>query len=304
MNSIVVVGSVGLDSVETLYGNHREALGGAAVYFSLAARHFARPRMIGVIGDDFPQKHVALLKKNSIDVEGLQRVNGKSFRWAGRYSPDGGTAHTLDTQLGVFAEFQPVVPENYRAARVLFLANIDPDLQLHVLKQMDGALCGGDTMNLWIASKRPQLMKVLRRLHLLFVNDQEARLLTGEHNLLKASAGLLRFGPKVAVVKKGEHGSMIRSKSSMLFCPPYPVDEVKDPTGAGDSFAGAFMAILAKSGRRPAQLDSKILSNACVYGSVVASFTVQSFGVRGLLRMSPAHIAIRLSQLRNFLCRP
>lgn len=303
-NRVVVVGSVALDTVETSYGIHREALGGAAVYFSLAARHLSRPSVMGVVGNDFPAKHVELLKKNGIDVEGLQKVSGKSFRWSGRYSPDGNTAHTLDTQLGVFAHFQPVVPRNYLAADVLFLANIDPELQLHVLKQMDGVLAGGDTMNFWIQTKRPQLMKMLRRLHLLFVNDQEARLLTGEHSLMKASLALLRLGPKVAVVKKGEHGSMIRTGETLLFCPPYPVEDVQDPTGAGDSFAGAFMAVLARSGRQGRKLGAGILSKACAFGSVVSSFTVQAFGVRGLLSMRQPEIRRRLKKLKGYVRIP
>ena len=303
-NSVVVVGSVGLDTVETSYGIRRDALGGAAVYFSLAARHLSRPRMIGVVGNDFPAKHVELLKRNGIDVEGLQKVSGKSFRWSGRYSLDGNTAHTLDTQLGVFADFQPVVPENYLSGDVLFLANIDPELQLHVLNQMDGAIAGGDTMKFWIQNKRPPLMKVLRRLHLLFVNDQEARLLTGEHSLMKASLALLRLGPKVAVVKKGEHGSMIRTREATLFCPPYPVEDVRDPTGAGDSFAGAFMAVLAQSGRQGRKLRPVVLARACAFGSVVSSFTVQAFGVRGLLSMRQPEVRRRLKKLKGFVRIP
>ncbi|OGH56276.1 MAG: hypothetical protein A3G34_06250 [Candidatus Lindowbacteria bacterium RIFCSPLOWO2_12_FULL_62_27] len=298
---VVVVGSVALDTVETVHGKHADALGGAAVYFSLAARHFSKPGMIGVVGGDFPERHVSMLRKRGIDTEGLQRVRGESFRWAGRYSPDGNTAHTLETRLGVFAQFSPRVPDTYRSAGVLFLANIDPELQYHVLRQMRGALSGGDTMNFWIKSKRPQLLRMLRRLHILFVNDQEARMLTGEHSLLKASLGLLRLGPRVAVVKKGEHGSMIRSRAGVQFCPPFPVRDVRDPTGAGDSFAGAFMSVLAKSGRRSRNLDEKILARACAFGSVVSSFTVESFGVAGLVRLKPAAIRGRYEKLKTLV---
>lgn len=297
--SVVVVGSVALDTVETAYGKHSGALGGAAVYFSLAGRFFASPMMIGVVGGDFPHAHVSMLRRNGVDTQGLQRVSGKSFRWAGRYSSDGNVAHTLDTQLGVFAEFQPEVPERYKSSSVLFLANIDPELQYRVLGQMNGALAGGDTMNFWINGKRPQLLKVLKRLHLLFVNDQEARLLTGEHSLLKASRALLKLGPSVAVVKKGEHGSTIVTKNFIHVCPPYPIIDVCDPTGAGDSFAGAFMSVLATAGRRANRLDRAILSKAAAYGSVVSSFTVQSFGVKGLLSLRRAAFQRRLRELKQ-----
>lgn len=302
--SVVVVGSVALDTVETVYGKHREALGGAAVYFSLASRMFAQPQMIGVVGRDFPGRHIQMLKNNGVSVEGVQRADGKSFRWAGRYSADGNTAHTLDTQLGVFATFQPSIPRSYRDAGVLFLANIDPDLQLHVIRQMKHALAGGDTMNFWITSKRAALLKVIRHLHLLFVNDQEARMLTGEHSLMKAAKGLLRLGPKAAVVKKGEHGSMIRTADALLFCPPYPVDDVKDPTGAGDSFAGAFMGVLAQSGARPGRLTPTMLAKACMHGSVVSSFTVNSFGVRGLLGMRMPEVRRRIQALKKLVQFP
>lgn len=302
--SVVVVGSVALDTVETVYGKHQDALGGAAVYFSLAARRLACPRMIGVIGTDFPKKHIDLLRKNNVDVQGLQQDSGKSFRWAGRYSTDGNTAHTLDTQLGVFAQFQPRVPASYRNGEVLFLANIDPELQLYVSKQMNGVIAGGDTMNLWIQTKRSKLLQILQRLDLIFVNDQEARLLTGEHSLHKAAHALLKLGPSVAVVKKGEHGSMIQTKTTTLFCPPYPVEDVKDPTGAGDSFAGAFMSVLAQGARGSRLLKPDLLAKACAYGSVVASFTVQSFGVDGLLSMRSGEIRTRLKRLKTLVHLP
>ncbi|MBI4179095.1 sugar kinase [bacterium] len=302
---LVVVGSVALDSVETSYGRRRMELGGAAVYFSLASRHFAAPRLIGVVGSDFPSKHINMLRRQRVDLEGLQSLPGKSFHWAGRYSPDGNTAHTLETRLGVFAEFRPEVPAAYRRVPALFLANIDPDLQLRVLNQMPRALVGGDTMNFWIESKRSVLDRVLRRLDLLFVNEHEARQLTGEHSLMAASRGLLKLGPKVAVVKKGEHGSMIRASNGraddILFCPPYPVTDVRDPTGAGDSFAGAFMGYLAARIRRPGRLSPESLSRACAYGSVVASFTVQSFGVKGLLSMRSSDIQLRLAGLKRLV---
>ncbi len=299
LNPLVVVGSVALDTVETTHGKHRDALGGAAVYFSLASRFFARPRMIGVIGNDFPATHVNLIRRHGVDLEGLQRADGPSFRWAGRYSSDGNVAHTLDTQLGVFARFQPKVPLSYQSGSVLFLANIDPDLQVHVLKQMPHALSGGDTMNFWIDQKRSALGKMLRRLHILFVNDQEARSLTGEHNLIRAARALLKLGPKAAIVKKGEHGSMICTREGILFCPPFPVDTVCDPTGAGDSFAGAFMGVLAQSNHSGRAIPMPLLAKACAYGSVVASFTVGEFGVKGLLAMRWCKIQKRLEMLRR-----
>ncbi len=301
---MVVVGSVALDTVETVHGKRREALGGAAVYCSLASRYFARPMMIGVVGTDFPKRYLTLVRRTGIDTEGVQQVAGESFRWAGKYSPDGNVAHTLETRLGVFSEFKPRVPDSYRSAKVLFLANIDPELQFHVLTRMNGALSGGDTMNFWISQKRAHLLKVLRRLHLMFLNDQEARMLTGEHNLIKAARGLLRMGPRAAVVKKGEHGSMICTDSSFRFCPPHPVQVVKDPTGAGDSYAGAFMGYLAQKKIRPDRLTPDLLACASAYGSVVSSFTVQSFGVGGLLSMKWPLILQRLKTLRRLVHLP
>lgn len=303
MKSLVVVGSVALDTVETVHGKVTDALGGAAVYFSLAARHFAAPHVIGVVGHDFPEAHVRMLRREGVETEGLQRVRGKSFRWAGRYSADGNVAHTLDTQLGVFAAFQPRLPKKYLDSRVLFLANIDPELQRHVLVQMPGVLSGGDTMNFWITQKRVALGRMLRNLGILFVNDQEARLLTGEHSLIRAARGLLKLGPRAAVVKKGEHGSMICTREGFLFCPPYPVEKVCDPTGAGDSFAGAFMGYLTRNGHSK-RLRAKTLAEACAHGSVVSSFTVGDFGVKGLLKMRPADIRRRLQVLRRLVHVP
>ena len=299
---ILAVGSVALDSVETPFGKVDNALGGSATYFSASARFFCPVSLVAVVGDDFPARHLRLLRNLGVDTRGIEiRKGGKTFRWKGFYDANLNNAQTLKTELNVFQSFKPTLSEENRRSAFVFLANIDPELQYHVLRQMRGALSGGDTMNFWIKSKRPQLLRMLRRLHILFVNDQEARMLTGEHSLLKASLGLLRLGPRVAVVKKGEHGSMIRSRAGVQFCPPFPVRDVRDPTGAGDSFAGAFMSVLAKSGRRSRNLDEKILARACAFGSVVSSFTVESFGVAGLVRLKPAAIRGRYEKLKTLV---
>lgn len=302
-HGLVVVGSVALDSVETIHGRTDDELGGAAVYFSLATRFLAKPHLIGVVGDDFPARHIAMLNRNGVVTEGLTRERGKSFRWSGRYSDDGSVAYTLRTELGVFERFQPHVPQSYRRQRTLFLANIDPELQFYVLEVMGDVLSGMDTMNLWIENKRKQLLRTLKKVHILSVNDQEARMLTGESNIFRAARALLKLGPRVAIIKKGEHGCFLQTRGHLSFCPAYPMEIVRDTTGAGDSFAGAFMGTLARSGGSLSRaLAPASLRAALANGSAVASFTVEGFGVRSLLKMNRARLNARLRDMARLVC--
>lgn len=280
MDSIVVVGSVALDSVKTLWGESQEALGGSAVYFSLAARHFARVSVVGVVGRDFPKEHRHMLAEKGIDLAGLKELPGKTFRWVGRFGRDLSDAKTLATHLNVFANFRPKLTAAQRAARVVFLANIDPDLQAGVLDQMRRpALVACDTMNYWIASKPDVLRRLLGRVHIFFVNEEEAKLLSRQPTALQAARVISHWGPKVVVVKQGEHGALMRVAGRCFPFPAYPVESVKDPTGAGDTFAGGFMGYLAA-----AQSYDNIehLKCAMLYGSALASFNVEDFSTRRL----------------------
>jgi sugar/nucleoside kinase (ribokinase family) len=281
MRDIVVVGSVALDSVRTLEGESREALGGSAVFFSLAARHFARVRLVGVVGEDFPVEHREMLASRGIDLRGLQTLPGRTFRWVGRFGRDVNEARTLDTQLNVFESFRPVLGAEARKARALFLANIDPDLQAEVLDQMPGPrLTVCDTMDFWIVKKRRSLAGLLRRVGIFLVNEGEARRLSGERNAVRCAEALAGMGPGVVVIKRGEHGSLLYSRGRACALPAYPVRDVKDPTGAGDSFAGAFLGSLLAGGGDPS--DFGALRRAAAYGTVAASFTVCDFSTRSI----------------------
>jgi sugar/nucleoside kinase (ribokinase family) len=279
--SIVVVGSVALDSVQTPSGESREALGGSAVYFSLAARHFADVRMVGVVGEDFPAEHRAMLTGQGIDVRGLQAVPGRTFRWVGRFGRNLNCAKTLDTQLNVFESFKPDLSEEQRASQAVFLANIDPDLQHEVLAQMrQPRLVACDTMNFWITKKRAALRKLLKRVNVFFVNEEEARKLTRQANNVRAARVLAGWGPSVVVVKMGEHGALLLAAGRVYPFPAFPLDTVKDPTGAGDSFAGAFLGHLVSSG---AHFDDvAALKRSIIYGTVMASFNVSDFSTKRL----------------------
>jgi sugar/nucleoside kinase (ribokinase family) len=293
---ILVVGSVALDSVKTPRGESREALGGSAVYFSLAARLFAPVRVVGVVGTDFPREHRSLLETRGIDVDGLEGVPGRTFRWSGRYGKDGNEARTLETQLNVFASFKPRLGAAQRECPVVFLANIDPELQWEVLSQMSGpALVACDTMNYWIASKKPALKELLSRVDLFFVNEKEARQLTREPNNCRAARTLCEWGPSVVVVKKGEHGALVMAGGTPCGFPAYPVEDVVDPTGAGDSFAGGVMGVLASAPGRPEGLlaDAGLVKRAVLYGSVLASFNVQGFGTAGLASLERSAVEDR-----------
>ena len=294
--SRLVVGSVALDSLETPFGRRDEVLGGSASYFSACASYFGPTRVVAVVGEDFPDEHVKFLASRGADLAGLVRQPGKTFRWKGRYHFDLNTAQTLDTQLNVLASFKPLLPLAWRDTDFVFLGNIDPDLQQSVLDQVNRPkFVACDTMNFWIDSKRESLLKTLKRVDLLFVNDAEARQLAGEHNVVKAARKILGFGPKAVVVKRGEYGSLYFSAGEVFAASAYPIPDVFDPTGAGDSFAGGFMGYLARQG----SVAPAVLRRAIVVGSVVASFTVEQFSLDRLRTLTAAEIKARYDEARQ-----
>lgn len=299
MNPILVVGSVALDSVKTLEGESREALGGSAVFFSLSARFFSPVSMVGVVGEDFPKHHREMLSSRDIDLSGLKEVSGKTFRWEGKYGKDLSAAETLATYLNVFETFRPVLSEKQKKAAVVFLANIDPELQFEVLSQMKSpAFVACDTMNYWIASKKPALKELLSRVNLFFVNEEEARKLSGETNVFRAANVISGWGPSTVVIKKGEHGAIMKVGSQFFAYPAYPLEVVKDPTGAGDSFAGAFMGYLASSGDFN---DVDTLKRAMLYGTIMASFNVEDFSTKRLEDLVRSAIDDRFELLLDLL---
>ena len=294
--TVLVVGSVALDTVETPFGRMEEILGGSASYFSYAARLFAPVQLVGVVGEDFPQEHVEEFRRRGIDVAGLIREPGRTFRWWGRYRGAMNVAETLDVQLNVFGEFQPEVPDEYRDAEFVFLANAAPEVQLQVRRQIPGArLVVADTMNFWIENEREGLLALLAEVDGVVVNDQEARQLTGVQNLILAAREVLALGPRLVVVKKGEHGAMLVTETDLFMVPAYPTTAVKDPTGAGDSFAGGMMGHLARCG----EVTDVHLREALAYGTVVASLTVEDFSLRRLAACSTREVEDRLTELRQ-----
>jgi sugar/nucleoside kinase (ribokinase family) len=289
---------VALDSVKTPFGKVDEALGGSATFFSYAASFFTRVRLVAVVGADFPKAHLELLSRRDVDLAGLRVADGATFRWAGEYGYDLNEARTLDTRLGVFADFRPALPEALRRPAFLFLANIDPDIQLDVVRQVERPrLVALDTMNFWIAGKREGLLRVLREVDALVVNDAEARMLTQEPNLVKAARTVLGYGPRIVVVKRGEYGVLMATGGRFFFAPAFPLESVFDPTGAGDTFAGGFMGALA----RAEALDETALRRAIVYGSVMASFTVEDFSLNRLLRLRDPEIEDRYRTFREMM---
>ncbi|MBN1822875.1 MAG: bifunctional hydroxymethylpyrimidine kinase/phosphomethylpyrimidine kinase [Endomicrobiales bacterium] len=294
--SILVVGSVALDSVKTPFGEKDDALGGSAVYFSVSASYFTDVRMVAVIGRDFPEEHVNLLKKHKIDVDGLQKAEGKTFRWKGEYTYDLNQANTLDTQLNVFASFKPEIPEKYKNSEFIFLANIDPELQKQVVKQVKKPkIVACDTMNFWISGKKKELLETLKLVNILIINEAEARQLTGETNLVKAAAKIRSYGPESVVIKRGEYGALLFSKDHVFSAPAYPLEVINDPTGAGDSFAGGFMGYLAGCGKT----DEQSVRQAMIVGSAMASFNVEDFSLGRLSGLSPEMIKTRCGEFRK-----
>lgn len=294
--SLLVVGSVALDSIETPFGAVREAVGGSATFFSAAASLFCPVQLVGVVGHDYPLAELEFLSRRGVDLSGLEQQDGESFRWAGRYAYDLNSRETLETRLGVFAEFKPRIPESFRDAEWLFLGNIDPELQLDVLDQVHSPqLIACDTMNFWIEGKNEALLRLMRRVDLLLVNDAEARQLSGEHNLLRAARWIQRHGPSMVVVKKGEHGAVLFTRDFVFFVPGYPLEDVFDPTGAGDAFAGGFVGYLAHAG----VLDAAHLRRAMVYGSALGSFAVERFGLQRLVDLRTDELHARVCQFRE-----
>jgi len=289
--SLLVVGSVAYDALESPYGKVDRTLGGAATYFSVCASFFTHVNLVAIVGDDFDPKDEALLRKRSIDVEGLERASGKCFFWAGRYSENLNERVTLSTELNVFAEFKPRLPEKYRNSKYVFLANIAPDLQRDVLHQVKGTpkLAAMDTMNYWIERTNAELRETLKHVDILMINDSETRQLSNEHNLLRAARRIFKMGPSALVIKRGEYGAMLVDKRGVFCVPAFPLEEPHDPTGAGDSFAGGFMGYLASV----KSTNDAALRRAMVYGSVMGSFTVERFGLDRLLTLKKSEIQAR-----------
>jgi sugar/nucleoside kinase (ribokinase family) len=296
--SLLVVGSIAFDSIETPGGSVDDALGGSATFFSYAASFFTPPRLVGVVGEDFPEAHRRLLQGRKIDTAGLVTEKGETFRWKGRYHQDMNTRDTLEVHLNVFGKFNPVLPESFRDSTHVFLANGSPVLQARVLQQVHRPkLVLADTMDLWINSQRDDLLALLPRLDGLLLNDSEARLLTGHDNLVRAGEAVRRLGPKFVILKKGEHGAMLFSADGIFVVPAFPTPEVVDPTGAGDSFAGGIMGSLVSDPSPPPGR----LRRAMAYGTVIASLTVEGFGLDRLQRTTREEIDHRLERYRSML---
>lgn len=289
--SILVVGSVGLDTITTPHGKVEDILGGSASHFSIAASFYAPPvRLVGVVGTDFSGANTEVLKRKGVDLRGLQVREGTTFRWSGYYTVDYHKAYTLETHLNVFKEFQPTLPDEYRDSEFVFLGNIDPDLQLQVLSQVKSPrLVIGDTMNFWIETKRDRVLEVLKRIDLLLVNDGEARELCETHNMIDAGRMLLTMGPRQVIIKKGEHGATLFHEDKVFVAPAYPYARLVDPTGAGDSFAGGLVGHLAKTG----DVSHGNLRRAVIYGSIMGSFNVEDFGPGRLANLGDGEIEKR-----------
>ena len=294
--AVLVVGSVALDTVETPAGKREEILGGSATYFSCACSYFAPVNLVAVVGEDFPPAHRELLEERDVNLEGLQVSPGRTFRWGGSYRGDMNEARTDFTDLNVFENFHPQIPSSYRESEYVFLANIEPELQLEVLSQIEKPrLVVGDTMNLWIDLKPERVREVVSRLDLFIFNDAEARQLTGEVSLKKAAGEILKLGPKGVVIKKGEHGAILFTREDIFCAPALPMDRIVDPTGAGDSFAGGLMGCLAREGKT----DFAALRRAVIYGSVMASFNVEDFSLNRLRDLSNDDIENRYRRFQH-----
>ncbi len=294
--SVLVVGSIAFDTVETPYGNADDSLGGSALYFSAAASLFCPVNVVGVVGSDFDASKISFLKKRGVNLDGLYVESGSTFRWGGRYHKDLNKRDTLFTYLNVFESFQPKIPAQYRDAEYVFLANIDPTLQLQVLEQIKKPkLVVLDTMNFWISGKRPMLDEVVKRCDILILNDEEARELSDEQNLITAIKKVSSIGkPKTLIVKKGEHGAVLYHKGAFFFVPAYPLDRVIDPTGAGDSFAGGFLGYISKTGN----MRLGTLKKALVYGSAIASFNVEDFSFNKLKALTSEELDKRFNEFK------
>ncbi|WP_294344123.1 PfkB family carbohydrate kinase [Prosthecochloris sp.] len=290
--SILVVGSLAFDDIETPFGRSDNTLGGSSTYIALSSSYFSDEiKLVGVVGNDFEDDHFRLLHNNGIDTKGIQVIdNGKTFRWSGRYHYDMNTRDTLDTQLNVFADFNPHIPSQYREAKYVCLGNIDPELQMKVLDQVSNPdLVILDTMNFWIEGKPEELKKTLERVDIFILNDSEARLLSGNPNLVKSARIIRNMGPKTLIIKKGEHGALLFTDNGIFAAPAYPLESIYDPTGAGDTFAGGFLGHLARAG----EINDTELRKAVLYGSAMASFCVEKFGTEKLANLELLEIEDR-----------
>jgi sugar/nucleoside kinase (ribokinase family) len=290
MSSMLVVGSVAQDTIHNNLGSHPMVLGGSAVFASLAAAHFVQPRMVGVVGTDFPDSAVALLEGKGVDVSGLEIVEGKTFHWEGRYSPDLTSRESIRTDLNVFADFHPKIPEAFRSTPYVMLGNIHPSLQIEVLEQMrEPRLVIADTMNFWIDGTPDELARMLGRIDVLVINEEEARQLAQQHNIMRVARTLLAMGPRIVVIKRGEYGALLFEGDQVFSAPAYPVEEVLDPTGAGDTFAGGMLGYIAKAEK----VDQATLRRAVVYGSALASYCVEGVSVNRLAAVDKAEVEER-----------
>jgi sugar/nucleoside kinase (ribokinase family) len=301
---MVVVGSVAYDGVETPHGKVDRMLGGSCTYIALSASFFTSPKIVAVVGEDFAQEDTDLLLSRGVDLEGLERVPGKSFFWAGKYSPDMNDRETLVTDLNVFADFNPKLPDSYKSALYLFLGNIQPALQRAVRSQMNSSLrlAGGDTMNYWIADFRKELLQTIAEWDFLLINDGEARMLSGEYNLTKAAAKIMDMGPNTLVIKRGEYGAILWRRDGHFMVPGYLLEDVFDPTGAGDCFAGGFMGYLAGRGvdLKSPKVDHNEIRKAVIYGSVMGSFCCERFGVDRFRTLTRGEIDGRFQEFKDF----
>ncbi|CAD0003933.1 PfkB family carbohydrate kinase [Flavobacterium salmonis] len=299
MNKLLIVGTVAFDAIETPFGKTDKILGGAATYIGLSASFFnLQSAIVSVVGDDFPQKHLDLLTSKNIDISGIEIVKGgKTFFWSGLYHNDLNSRDTLVTELNVLADFQPKVPQNFKDADVVMLGNLHPLVQSSVLDQMEKKpkLVVLDTMNFWMDCALPELLEVIKRVDVITINDEEARQLSGEYSLVKAAAKIQEMGPKYVVIKKGEHGALLFHNREVFFAPALPLEEVFDPTGAGDTFAGGFSGFIAQS----ENISFGNMKNAIIYGSNLASFCVEKFGTERMETLSKAEVAIRLQQFKS-----
>jgi sugar/nucleoside kinase (ribokinase family) len=294
--ALLVVGSVAFDDISTPLGRAENILGGSATYFSITASNFVPVRIVAVVGDDFGPNELSAFDGRPIDTSGMERASGKTFRWRGEYSGDMNQAKTLETQLNVFQHFSPKIPPSYLASEFVFLGNIDPTLQLSVRQQLPLArLVACDTMNYWIQGVPGELRKTLQAVDMLIINEGEARMISGIDNLRRAASEVLKLGPKALVVKRGEYGACLFQDGSIFFAPGYPLEQVYDPTGAGDTFAGGFMGYLASCG----EVNEVNLRRGLIYGSVMASFAVEAFGLRRLLTVTPEEIQKRFQEFKN-----
>jgi len=296
--SVLVVGSVALDSVETPFGRAEDVLGGSGTFFSASASHFTPVKLVGVVGNDYPVDKLEPLAARGVDLSGLEHAEGESFRWRGRYRHDLNVAETLETRLGVFSHFRPKIPAGFLSSPFVFLANIDPRLQLDVLSQVERPrLVACDTMNFWIESRRPDLMELLGRVDMILLNEGEARQLTERANLVLAARWILDKGPRYVIIKKGEHGAFLFTRESIFFAPAYPLEAVFDPTGAGDAFAGGFIGSLARSG----DLSDANMRRAMLAGAAMGSFAVEQFSIGRLLEVTASDIAKRVAECRRLV---